>query len=141
MKQAAKLTWTSPPNGDPPTEGAERFFEDLRLLRAERVLWIWFAEHSPVAFSFGDITSLFDESADAIGGTTRLLASPPTSYLLFGEGELGLGDVTAGEYRATWIDFAAGAVALETLSLDGGDETFVAPKPGPIGLALQRVGL
>ena len=136
-----ELTWTRSSTDDVPEAGAERFFNDLRLLRAGKTVWAWYADYMPVAFPFGDLTSLFDESADASGGTQRLIASPPMAYLLIGEGRLELDDVTTGEYRLTWIDFATGQVSEGSVQLDGGEEAFDAPVDGVVGLALQRIGL
>lgn len=84
---------------------------------------------------------LFAEPDLGVGGTRLVVASPPTAYVLIGEGELGLEDVTAGAYELTWLSLQSGAeVSQKTITLDGGTERFSAPEDGEVALVLRRIG-
>ncbi len=132
----------SPALPDGSFDSDRRFAADsVQLRRKGTLVWIDVPPALPVGFEFGALTSLFDEPEIAAGGTEAVIASPPTAYVLTGRGELGLQDVTTGEYLATWIDLEAREVSEgERITLAGGDERFAAPRSGLVALALTRIG-
>lgn len=99
---------------------------------------VWLVEPELVT-TLKDLSELFDEPDLATLGTTHVLASPPTAYVLRGSGTLGLDDVTAGDYALTWVDLDTGTATTDERTLDGGEETFDAPHANAL-LVLKRVG-
>lgn len=118
----------------------ERDFGDVVLRRKDKSVLLQTADLE-VSFELGSLTEMFEEPDLPAGGTTRVIASPPTQYLLFGNRTLGLQNVTSGEYRLTWIDVATGEMSDGgTTAVGGGDELFEAPIGGSVILVLKRIG-
>ena len=90
------------------------------------------------------LEDLFTEPELAAAGTTRIVASPPSVYLLTGTAPLGLDDVTCGTYDLTWYDLDNHRLwELEDQILDGGEEVLTPPDAirGPAALFLRRTSL
>lgn len=87
---------------------------------------------------------LFPEPDLAAAGTSRIVASPPSTYFLTGTAPLGIDDVTCGTYDVTWYDLDNERLwELEEQVLDGGDEVLSPPAAidGPVALFLRRTSL
>jgi hypothetical protein len=70
----------------------------------------------------------------AHGATDYVLADPGHAYIAYAAaltGDMGLADMTAGDYLVRWLDAASGTTINETVTVTGGDQTFI--KPGSIG--------
>ena len=83
-------------------------------------------------FEDADFFRLSPHDELAHGGTKWVLAEPGASYIAYAEdlnGQLGLKQMEAGQYRLTWLDCASGRRAGQSLSLPAGDQTFEKPKP------------
>ena len=105
----------------------QRSFVEGAIVLEMRDNQVWLCD-PPVGTGLKSMHELFEEPQLAALGTTHVIASPPTAYLLLGEGRLGLEDVTSGEYSMTWIDLNIGtATPSVDVTLDGGDEAFDAP--------------
>lgn len=72
------------------------------------------------------------------GGTDFVLADPGTSYIAYAwdlTGDIGLQDMSAGDYDFTWIDAQTGNTVNELdVSVSAGDQTW--PRPSGIGTEL-----
>lgn len=135
------MNWTRTAAAPADLAWDRRFGGDLRASRRSEIVWVEVGGHAVVGFEFGALTSLFDEPDLVSHGSTHVIAAPPTAYLVVGAGELGLLDVTAGAYDGTWVDLVRAEISEPvTCTLDGGEEVFVAPRSGPMLLALSRLG-
>jgi hypothetical protein len=70
----------------------------------------------------------------AHGATDYVLADPGNAYIAYASnanGDMGVADMTAGDYLVRWLDPSSGTTINETVTVTGGAQTFV--KPGTIG--------